>query len=103
MPSDNNLSVEAGIGLKASKAFGDVNVNAGMMMYREFADPYNVKMGMQGMDGTFNLYDDNREYRGVATFGFDYDVGNWSVTGTLQHYIEADKHTNFKSNLKYNF
>ena len=103
MPSNNNLSVEAGIGLKVRKAFGDWKFDAGLMVYREFADPYNVKMGMQGMDGTFNLYDDNRECRGVATFGFDYDVDAWSIYGKVQHFIEADTHTNMKAGLKYKF
>ncbi|MBO5997626.1 MAG: autotransporter domain-containing protein, partial [Alphaproteobacteria bacterium] len=103
MPSDNQLSVEAGLGLHANKQIGNVNLNAGLMVYKEFADPYNVKMGMRGMDGSFNLYDDTNEYRGVATFGFDYDVNEWNLYGTVQHFMESDTHTNVKTGLKYKF
>ncbi|MBO5997513.1 MAG: hypothetical protein J6P93_03210 [Alphaproteobacteria bacterium] len=103
MPSDNQLSVEAGLGLHANKQVGNVNLNAGLMVYKEFADPYNVKMGMRGMDGSFNLYDDTNEYRGVATFGFDYDVNDWNLYGTVQHFMESDTHTNVKTGLKYKF
>ena len=103
MPSDNQLSVEAGLGLHANKQIGNVNLNAGLMVYKEFADPYNVKMGMRGMDGSFNLYDDTNEYRGVATFGFDYDMNEWNLYGTVQHFMESDTHTNVKTGLKYKF
>ena len=103
MPSDNNVSVEAGLGLYANKTIGNMKLNAGLMMYREFADPYNVKMGMEGMEGTFKLYDDNREYRGVASFGFDYDLNAWNVYGKVQHFMETDTHTNMKAGLKYRF
>jgi hypothetical protein len=103
MPSDNNLSVEAGIGLHTKYAMNNLNVTAGLMMYREFADPYNIKLGMQGMDGTFNLYDENRQYRGVASFGFGYDMGNLNVFGSLQHFMETNAYTKLKTGLKYKF
>ena len=103
MPSENQLSVEAGMGLYANKQIGRVNFNTGLMMYKEFADPYNVKMGMQGMEGTFNLYDEDREYRGVASFGFNYGVNAWDIYGKVQHFIENDNHTNVKAGLKYTF
>ncbi|MBP5534290.1 MAG: hypothetical protein J6Y03_02140, partial [Alphaproteobacteria bacterium] len=103
MPSDNKLSVEAGLGVYANKAIGNMKFNAGLMMYREFADPYNVKMGMNGMEGTFNLYDDRQEYRGVASFGFGYDLNDWNVYGKVQHFMENDNHTNMKAGIKYTF
>ncbi len=103
MPSDNNLSVEAGLGLNARHKLGNLNLTAGLMLYREFADPYNIKMGMNGMDGTFNLYDDVSEYRGTALFGFDYGIGDLDLYGSLQHFVEQDSHTNFKAGLKWTF
>lgn len=103
MPSDNNLSVEAGVGLHTKYAMNNLYINAGLMMYREFADPYNIKLGMQGMDGTFNLYDENRQYRGVASFGFGYDMGNLNVFGSLQHFMETNAYTKLKTGLKYKF
>ena len=103
MPSDNNVSVEAGVGIHTKYALNNLNLNAGLMMYREFANPYNIKIGMQGMDGTFNLYNEQSPYRGVASFGFGYDVGNLNVFGTLQHYMETDAYTKLKTGLKYQF
>lgn len=103
MPSDNQLSVEAGFGLHANKQIGNVKFNAGLMMYKEFADPYNVKMGMNGMEGSFNLYDNTWEYRGVASFGFGYDVDMLNIYGKVQQFIENDNYTNVKAGIKYSF
>ena len=103
MPSDNSLSVEAGLGIYAKRNIGNMKFNAGLMVYREFADPYNIKMGMNGMEGTFDLYDDRNEYRGVASFGFGYDVGKLNVYGNVQHFMETDTNTKFKAGLKFGF
>ena len=103
MPSDNSLSVEAGLGIYAKRNIGNMKFNAGLMVYREFADPYNIKMGMNGMEGTFDLYDDRSEYRGVASFGFGYDVGKLNVYGNVQHFMETDTNTKFKAGLKFGF
>ena len=103
MPSDNQLSVEAGLGLYANKKVGNVNFNAGLMMYKEFADPYNVKMGMNGMEGSFNLYDDTRDYRGVASLGFGYDVNTLNVYGKVQQFIEGENYTTVRAGIKYSF
>jgi len=103
MPSDNSLSVEAGLGIYAKHNVGNMKFNAGLMVYREFADPYNIKMGMNGMEGTFDLYDNRSEYRGVASFGFGYDVGKLNVYGNVQHFMETDTHTKFKAGVKFGF
>ena len=103
IPSENNLSVEAGLGLHAKSQIGNLKLNGGLMVYQEFADPYNIKMGMQGMEGTFDLYDNRSKYRGVGTFGFDYSVGDLNMYGNLQHFIEDDNHTKFKTGLKFKF
>ena len=103
MPSNNSLSVEAGLGIYAKRNIGNMKFNAGLMVYREFADPYNIKMGMNGMEGTFDLYEDRNEYRGVASFGFGYDVGKLNVYGNVQHFMETDTNTKFKAGLKFGF
>ena len=103
MPSDNSLSVEAGLGIYAKRNIGNMKFNAGLMVYREFADPYNIKMGMNGMEGTFDLYEDRNEYRGVASFGFGYDIGKLNVYGNVQHFMETDTNTKFKAGLKFGF
>ena len=107
--SENNLSVEAGVGLYAAKQYdlsseAKLNLNAGMMLYREFADPYNMKLGMQGMSGHFDLYDEDRSsYRGVARLGLDYQTKDLDIYGSIQHYMEDDPHTNVKSGFKWKF
>ena len=103
MPSDNSLSVEAGLGIYAKRNIGNMKFNAGLIVYREFADPYNIKMGMNGMEGTFDLYEDRNEYRGVASFGFGYDIGKLNVYGNVQHFMETDTNTKFKAGLKFGF
>ncbi len=103
LPSDNNLSIEAGLGLHAAHKMGPLDLTAGLMVYKEFADPYNIKMGMDGMDGTFSLYDNVSPYRGTASFGFNYNAGDMSMYGNVQHFMESETHTNVKTGLKYVF
>ena len=103
MPSDNNVSIEAGLGLYANHTLGNLKLNSGLMMYREFADPYNIKMGMNGMSGTFDLYSNYNKYRAMALFGFGYDVGQLNVYGNIQHFMETNTHTKVKTGLKYTF
>ena len=103
MHSNNQVSVEAGLGLYANRQIGNTKFSAGLMMYREFADPYTVKMSMNGMDGTFKLSDERSLYRAVASFGFDYDAGLFNMYGQVQHFIEDEHNTKVKAGLKYTF
>ena len=109
IPSDNRMSVEGGMGLHVARTYtwgrqARLNLTAGIMGYREFATPYNIKMGMSGMDGTFDLYDDRvSAYRGVANLGLDFTAGEWQVFGTLRHYMERETHTDMTAGLKYRF
>lgn len=103
MPSDNNLSVEAGIGLRVRQTLGNLSLTSSIMGYREFADPYNVKLGMYGLNGTFNLYDDVQEYRGKASFGFNYKKGTLDMYGLINHYMQRDGYTTLKTGIKLNF
>ena len=109
IPSDNRMSVEGGMGLHVARTYtwgrqARLNLTAGIMGYREFANPYNIKMGMSGMDGTFDLYDDRvSAYRGVANLGLDFTAGEWQVFGSLRHYMERETHTDMTAGLKYRF
>ena len=108
MPSDTNVSIESGIGLYALKDTqigyeGRLSISAGLMMYREFADPYNIKMGMDGMSGSFNLYNERSPYRAVASFGLSYDIGGANMYGSVQHFMETDTHTTAKAGIKVGF
>ena len=103
MPSDNKTSVEAGVGFHADTRFKDVSFTAGIMFYREFADPYNMKLGMNGMDGSFDLFDEQKKYRGAADFGFGYHVGSFNLYGSLRHFIETQNRTQMKAGLTIQF
>lgn len=104
IPSDNSVSLEAGLGFYLQRKLGDLNVSMGLMLYREFADPYTMKAGMQEMNGTFDLYDEKYSpYRGTASFLFGYDLGSFNLYGSLKHFIENDTHTHLKAGVKYAF
>ena len=108
IPSNTNLSVETGIGFYLKKDIdmksdGQLKLNGGMMLYREFADPYNLKLGMYGMDGTFDLYDETKDYRGVFSFGLDYKWKDLSFYGNFQHFMETDPYSVFKLGLGVKF
>ena len=108
IPSNTNLSVETGIGFYLKKDIdmksdGQLKLNGGMMLYREFADPYNLKLGMYGMDGTFDLYDETKDYRGVFSFGLDYKWKEFSFYGNFQHFMATDHYSVLKLELGVKF
>lgn len=103
MPSDNTLSVEAGAGFHLETKVKGFSLTAGAMLYRELADPYNMKVGMNGMDGSFDLFDEQKKYRGVTDLGFGYDVGPFNVYGNLRHFVETQNRTQMKAGFNIHF
>ena len=107
--SQNTLSVEGGIGLYATREEEldkdtTLKLTAGMAAYHEFADPYRVKVGMNGMDGAFTLRDEKRsDNRGVIRAGFDYVYRDLSLYGSLISYIDREARTSAKTGLKVKF
>ncbi len=107
--SQNTLSVEGGIGLYAMREEEldkdtTLKLTAGMAAYHEFADPYRVKVGMNGMDGAFTLRDEKRsDNRGVIRAGFDYVYRDLSLYGSLISYIDKEARTSAKTGMKVKF
>jgi hypothetical protein len=105
----NTYSLEAGVGLYADKQLnvakdGAFKLSAGVGLYHEFADPYKIKVGMNEMDGTFVLRDENRtDNRAVARFGVDFNYKDFSLSGKLMSYIDRELRTNAVLDLKYGF
>lgn len=105
----NTYSAEAGIGLYANKEISlakDSNLKLynGIAVYHEFADPYKMKIGMNGMAGTFTLRDENRSAnRAIIRTGFDYTKQDLSLYGSLSSYIDRELQTNADLGLKYSF
>ena len=107
--SQNTYSVEGGIGLYLSqtKELGkdeELKILAGVAAYHEFADPYRLDVGMQGMDGTFRLRDDKRsDNRAVVRAGFDYTKGDVNLYTTFMSFIDNEIRTSVKSGFKLKF
>ncbi|MBD5388960.1 hypothetical protein HDR63_01750 [bacterium] len=109
IPADEIYTVEAGLGLftkyeRPLTSGASLRFNAGLMAYRELADTYNMKLGIRGLDGTFNLYDDAaHDYSGAATFGLDYQAGRLSLYGNAQYFVDGDAYMNVKGGIRYRF
>lgn len=105
----NTYSAEAGIGLYANKEISlakdsKLKLYNGIAVYHEFADPYKMKIGMNGMAGTFTLQDENHSAnRAIIRTGFDYTKQDLSLYGSLSSYIDRELQTNADLGLKYSF
>ena len=109
LKSQNNYSVETGFGLYADKNIqlakeSSLKLNGGAAMYHEFANPYALTLGMNGMDGSFTVRDEKRtDSRAVVRTGFEFTQGKLSLLGNLMSYIDSEYRTNATLDLKYNF
>ena len=108
--SQNNYSVEAGLGLYANKnvRFGHnqrLQMHAGVAAYHEFADPYTTELEMQDMNGSFKVRDARRkDNRAVVRAGFDYNFGSdFSLIGAIASFVDGTTHTNANLDFKYHF
>ena len=108
--SQNHYSVEAGFGLMAEKEFKPFknhkfNVNGGVAVYHEFANPYELEVGMSGMDGYYKLQDEKRsDNRAVVRFGFGYELkDNVDVSASWLTNIDREYRTDANVDLKYHF
>ncbi len=108
IPDDRTVSIETGLGFytkyeKNMSNGGKFTLNSGLMLYREFGDTYDIKLGIRGMDGTFNLYNTDYKYRGAASLGFDYATGRFHLYGNAQYFMDNDNYMNFKGGVSYRF
>lgn len=109
VPNQQTLSVEGGMGFYATREEeldkdSTLKLTAGVVAYHEFADPYKLRVGMNGMDGAFTLRDENRsDNRGVIRAGFDYVYRDLSLYGSLISYIDREARTSAKTGMKVKF
>ena len=105
----HNYSVEAGLGLYANTEhkFGKnakLSFTGGVAMYHEFADPYKLSIGMEGMNGKFDIRDENRsDNRAVIRTGLKFANDNMSLGANVMSYIDREYRTNATLDFKYNF
>lgn len=108
IPDDRTVSVETGLGFytKYEKNLTDggrLKLNSGLMAYREFGNAYDIKLGIRGLDGTFSLYNNDYEYRGAASMGFDYVSGRLHLYGDAQYFMDNNRYMNFKGGFAFRF
>ena len=107
--SQNNYSVEAGVGLYASKEAElnkntSIRFNGGVALYHEFADPYKMRLGMKGMSGSFTLRDENRsDNRAVVQSEIEFKHNNLSIVGNVASYIDRKYETDATLDFRFDF
>ena len=107
--NQTTYSVEGGIGLYATREEdfednGTLKLTTGVVAYHEFADPYKLRVGMDGMSGAFTLRDENRSSnRAVVRAGFNYDKEDLSLYGSLMSYIDKETRTSAKTGVNWKF
>ena len=107
--NQNTYSVEGGFGLYLNKVKElakdkTLKLNLGASVYHEFADPYQLEVGLTGMDGSFMLQDEERsDNRAVIRAGFDYAEEDYSIYGSFISYVDREVRTALKSGMKWRF
>ena len=106
--SQTMYSVESGLGVTAGKDIklgkeAQLSFNSGIGLYHEFGDPYRLKLGVEGMDGSFRLQNDHGRNRAVIRSGFDYNWQDLNIYGKITSYIDREYNTAADVGLKWNF
>ena len=108
--AQNNYSAEAGVGINISRDFElnkaqTLKMHGGIIAYHEFADPYELELGMNGMDGSYKL-DDNRygNNRTAVRLGLEYKLKEYlDVSAHLLSNINRHTRTDAAVDMKYHF
>lgn len=109
--SEDNLTYSAtlGFGAFAEKEYNlskdnKLNFMFGAMLYHEFANPYNIKLNINGMKGSFALQ--NETYKDnymVLRSKFSYDLNNISIYGDFLSHIDNKYRSRIDLGFKYAF
>lgn len=108
--SQNHASVETGFGLTAAKEFNPtkdskLKLNGGVAFYHEFANPYELELGMNGMSGTYTMRDDRHgKNRSVVRLGLGYQLQDYlDINAQLLSNIDREDQTDASVDMKYYF
>ncbi len=107
--SQEVVSVEAGLGLNMNKTYQftdkhNLKINAALMAYHEFDDPYTLKLEMKEMSGNWKIKDDKRRNNHIAVKGgLEYELEPFSIYGHLYSYIDSEYRTKADIGLKFKF
>ena len=80
-----------------------LSFNTGIGLYHEFGDPYRLKLGVEGMDGSFRLQNEHGRDRAVIRSGFDYNWQDLNIYGKISSYIDHEYNTAADVGLKWKF
>ncbi len=108
--SNNNVSVEGGLGLYAKKSFSltgedELKIRLGGTYYHEFNTPYQApKAGVVGLLGSYQMdsYDAQKD-RAVLSARFDYSRGKFNFYLEGNSYVEDDDTYSINAGLTYAF
>ena len=108
--SSNNLSIEGGVGLYATKLFEfgeahSLKLRAGGTYYHEFGDPYRAqKARLAGTDVSYriNSYNASRG-RGVVSLRADYKYNQFDLYGEFTKFIEENGGYAINAGMGYRF
>ena len=108
--SNNNVSVEGGLGLYAKKSFSltdedELKIRLGGTYYHEFNNPYQApKAGVVGLLGSYQMdsYEAQKD-RAVLSARFDYKRGKFNFYLEGNSYIEDDDNYSINAGLTYAF
>ena len=108
IPDNRQVSLEGGLGFNLAHSFiphrgTKVNLTARIMGYYEFLDPYQMRVGIQGMSGTFDLMEEHQNWRTETAFKVDYEIGDTSIWGQIRHFTDTDTRTDVKAGIKWGF
>lgn len=105
----NVYSVEGGVGFNLSKErqFSEnhyLKFDTGMMVYHEFANPYELRLSMQDMDGSWKIRDEKRRSeRLMIKNALEYNFDPFSIYANLYSYIDSEYRTKADIGFKYAF
>ncbi len=105
----NNYSLEAGLGLHAGKQVNfdeqsALSFNLSATVYHEFGNPYETKVMVNDMSGSFAVKDENRgANRAALRSGFEFTRGSAKLSGSLMSYLDRSLNSKALIDLKYAF
>lgn len=105
----NNYSLEAGLGLHAGKQVNfdeqsALSFNLSAAVYHEFGNPYETKVMVNGLSGSFAVRDEERgANRAALRSDFEFRRGNAVLSGSLMSYFDRSLNSKASINLKYGF
>ena len=101
------IKSQGGIGLYATceeelDKDSTLKLTADVATYHEFADPYRVKVGINGWS-IYSRDEGRSNNHGMIRTGFDYVYRDLSLCGSLVSYIDHEWRTSVKTGVSWKF